>query len=158
MYKKILVTLDGSELAECVLPHVEIFIRECKVDNLVFLRVVQPSPFPYSAAEPSPMIKEIETIKAMDEARRVKAAEYLKGVTKKFENGSTRLYTETMIGSIPDEIVGYAEQNGVDLIIMATHGRSGVSRWVRGSVAERVLRASSIPILLVRAPGTKEAI
>jgi len=51
------------------------------------------------------------------------------------------------------EIVDYAEANDVDLIAMTTHGRSGVSRWVLGSVASRVLRGTSKPILLVRCPG-----
>jgi len=57
------------------------------------------------------------------------------------------------LGSVADSLVDFAEAGGIDLIVIATHGRSGVSRWVRGSVADRVLRASRVPVLMVRAPG-----
>ena len=58
------------------------------------------------------------------------------------------------MGSVADKLIDYAEANEVDMILMATHGRSGVSRWVRGSIADRILRASRVPVLMVRAPGT----
>jgi nucleotide-binding universal stress UspA family protein len=50
-------------------------------------------------------------------------------------------------------LADYATQNGVDLIIIASHGRSGVSRWVLGSVADRIVRNSCVPVMMVRAPG-----
>ena len=156
MYKKILVPLDGSELAECVLGHVEIFIKECKVGNMVFLRVVQPTSIPFSPTEAA--MEDLKRVRDLDEERRSKAGLYLKAITEKLDNKTTRIYTEAVIGSVSEMIVDYVENNGVDLIIMATHGRSGVSRWVRGSVADRVLRASTVPVLLVRAPGTKGAV
>ena len=62
--------------------------------------------------------------------------------------------TEVLVGRTADTLVTYSEANDIDLILMATHGRSGISRWVRGSVADRILRASRVPVLLVRAPGT----
>jgi len=52
-----------------------------------------------------------------------------------------------------EAIVGCAEEHGCDLIVMASHGRSGVSRWAYGSVADKVLRMSCIPVLMIRAPG-----
>ena len=58
------------------------------------------------------------------------------------------------MGSVADKLIDYAEAHEVDMILMATHGRSGVSRWVRGSIADRILRASRVPVLMVRAPGT----
>jgi nucleotide-binding universal stress UspA family protein len=58
-----------------------------------------------------------------------------------------------MVGKVAESIADYATKNGVDLIIIATHGRSGVSRWVWGSVADRVLRSACVPVLMVRAPG-----
>ncbi len=54
-------------------------------------------------------------------------------------------------GQPADEIIAYAAKSGCDLIVMSTHGRSGIGRWVYGSVADKVLRSSSIPVLLVRA-------
>ncbi len=57
------------------------------------------------------------------------------------------------MGGVAEGIADYATKNDADLIIMATHGRSGISRWVLGSVADRVLRSSCVPVLMVRAPG-----
>jgi nucleotide-binding universal stress UspA family protein len=60
---------------------------------------------------------------------------------------------ESRLGKPAEEIINYANQNKVDLIIMASHGRSGVSRWAYGSEADKVLRSSCVPVLLVKAPG-----
>ena len=57
-------------------------------------------------------------------------------------------------GDVVGELVDYAEKNEVDLIIIATHGRSGVSRWVWGSIADRILRAARMPVLMVRSPDS----
>lgn len=156
MYKKIMVPLDGSELAECVLPHVEIFIKECRVNNVIFVRVVEPTSTSFTPTHAA--IEALKKINEMDESRQNNAGQYLKQIADKFKNGTTHIHTEAVLGSIPDTIIDYVDKNKIDLIIMATHGRSGVSRWVRGSVADKVLRASSVPILLVRAPGTGGAI
>jgi nucleotide-binding universal stress UspA family protein len=67
--------------------------------------------------------------------------------------GGAKLQTEVMMGKPADSLAEYAEKNGVDLIVIATHGRSGVSRWVFGSVADRVMRSACVPVLMVRAPG-----
>ena len=58
-----------------------------------------------------------------------------------------------MIGRAADRLVDFSEKNDIDLIVMASHGRSGVSRWAYGSVADKVFRASCVPVLMVRAPG-----
>ena len=120
------------------------------------MRVVQPTPRSFTPTIAG--MEEYKKIGEMDEKRQINAAQYLKQIVEKFKNGATKLHTEAIIGNVPDMVVGYAEENKVDLIIMATHGRSGVSRWVRGSVADKMLRASSVPVLLVRAPGTHGAI
>ena len=57
------------------------------------------------------------------------------------------------MGKAAESLTEYTEKNGVDLIIMATHGRSGVSRWVWGSIADKVMRSSCVPVLLIRARG-----
>jgi nucleotide-binding universal stress UspA family protein len=61
--------------------------------------------------------------------------------------------TESCLGKPAEEIVNYATKNKVDLIIMASHGRAGVSRWAYGSVPDKVLRSSCVPVLLVKVPG-----
>jgi nucleotide-binding universal stress UspA family protein len=57
-----------------------------------------------------------------------------------------------MTGDPAEAIVSFAEKNPCDIIVMASHGRSGVSRWAVGSVADKVFRASTVPVLLVKAP------
>ena len=60
---------------------------------------------------------------------------------------------EVLLGDPAEEIASYAKHNGCDIIVMSSHGRSGPSRWAHGSVADKVFRASCVPILMVRAPG-----
>jgi len=157
MYKKIMVPLDGSELAECVLPQVETFITGCQVSTLVFVRVIEPAALSYKGAYVTSKddLEKIEiNTKRVEEDRKRNATEYLKGVVSRLKSEGVTYQTEVLSGKVAESLVDYVEANGVDMIIIATHGRSGVSRWVRGSIADRVLRASQVPVLMVRAPGT----
>ena len=154
MYKKIMVPLDGSELAECVLPHVEAFIEGCRVKHFVFVRVVEPAATFYSGDYPiSP-----EVLKERETAGEKMAREYLDQVMSRLEDTGAELQSEVIIGNVADSLADYSENNNFDLILIATHGRSGVNRWVRGSVADKVLRSSHIPVLMVRAPGSEGGI
>jgi len=91
---------------------------------------------------------------------------YLEQITEIAKRAARKLLTNpeqkvsirsaVTIGLPAQEIVDFAEQVAVSLIIMATHGRTGVSRWALGSVAEKVMRASTRPVLLVRVPGASE--
>ena len=154
MYKKIMVPLDGSELAECVLPHVEAFITDCHVKHFVFVRVVEPATTFYSGDYPmSP-----EVMKERETAGEKTARDYLDQIVSRLEHASADLYSEVLIGNVADSLADYSESNEFDLILIATHGRSGVSRWVRGSIADKVLRSSRIPVLMVRAPGSEGGI
>ena len=95
-----------------------------------------------------------EQIKArMDSDRWSEAQGYLDGLLSRIRCDGAELQSEVISGKPAESIAEYAENNGVDLIIVATHGRSGMSRWVLGSVADRVLRSSCVPVLMVRAPG-----
>jgi len=60
---------------------------------------------------------------------------------------------DVLVGNVSDSLVDYVDANEIDLVLIATHGRSGLSRWVRGSIADRVLRSSRAPVLMVRAGG-----
>lgn len=154
MYKKIMVPLDGSELAECVLPHAEAFIKGFKISDIILVRVVEPETLPYrveGGIDPG--------IVAEKEASRKSAAkDYLDRIAKRFEHEGTAVHSEVIIGRVTESLADYAEQNEVDLFIIATHGRSGVTRWVMGSVADKLLRSASVPVLMVRAPGAKGGI
>lgn len=144
MFTKILVPLDGSGLAEAVLPHVE---RLAIADNaqVVLLAVVVPVRLYTDAAINYPI----------DEDQQVSEAEqYLKAVAARL--GELGLRTESVVryGGAADEILAFAKETGADLIAMSTHGRSGLGRWVFGSVADKVLRAARIPLLVFRPPAT----
>jgi nucleotide-binding universal stress UspA family protein len=150
MYQRILVPLDGSKSAECVLSHVESIAEVPGVENVVFLRVVEPFHTPGGCYDSS---LSIENIKRMDSEQRVDAENYLKKLGKQIRYEGVNVQPEVITGRAADCIAEYATKNAVSLIIMATHGRSGVSRWVWGSVADRILRSACVPILMVRAPG-----
>jgi len=150
MYQKILVPLDGSELAECVLPHVEAIAKGCEVKNVAFLRVVEPFQAPSGEAR---SIFTNEDVKRIDSENKATAESYLNQLVNRTKYDGVNVQAEMISGGAADSIAEYATKNGVDLITIATHGRSGVSRWVWGSIADRILRSSCVPVLMVRAPG-----
>ncbi len=85
------------------------------------------------------------------------AAEYLTGVEKRLKDSHISVRSEVPVGKAADEIINYIKKNPFCLIVMATHGRSGLSRWVYGSVAESVLLGVSSPIFLVK-PRQSESV
>jgi len=149
MYKKILVPLDGSELAECVLPHVESIAKGCGVEEVIFLRVAEPLHLPGGGD----VYLDPGTIDGIDADNKAAAKSYLSQLMKRTRYDRVSIKTEVITG-IPAEIIAdYAMKNSIDLIAIATHGRSGISRWAWGSVADRILRSACVAVLMVRAPG-----
>ncbi len=140
MFKQILVPLDGSALAEAILPQVTELARVHDAE-LVLLRVALAHAFP--GADPTEA-----QLQAVRESEK-----YLEEVEKELKARGLRVATVVRYGQAGEEILDHAAFAGIELIAMSTHGRTGVSRWVLGSVAEKVLRASTTPLLLVRAPG-----
>jgi nucleotide-binding universal stress UspA family protein len=152
MYKKILVPLDGSELAECVLPHVEAIAKGCGVESISFVRVIELVHMPVSSGEG--YIFSTEDRKRMESETRAAAENYLNRLVSRVKYVGINVQSEVLTGGrVADMIAEYATKNSIDLIAIATHGRSGVSRWAWGSVADRVLRSACVPVLMVRAPG-----
>ena len=151
MYKKIMVPLDGSELAECVLPHVEAFIKGFNISEVILARVVEPEALPYrgeGAIDP-------ELMAQRDADRKSSAKDYLNQIGERLKHEGTAVHAEVIVGRVTEGLADYAERSDIDLFIMATHGRSGITRWVMGSVAEKLLRSASVPVFMVRAPGAK---
>ncbi len=150
MYQNILVPLDGSKLAECVLPHVEALTRGFKA-KVTFLRVIEPRcPKAEDAGDydfPEEVVRRIES-KNRDEAQG-----YLKKVMAAGPYDDARIESVILSGDVVETMMEYIARNHVDLIVMATHGLSGLSRWVWGSVADRILRSAGVPVLIVRPPG-----
>ena len=151
MYQKVLVPLDGSKLAECVLPHVEAIVQGCQAKSVVFVRVAEPLQVLVSGADFQLSAEQWNQIEAEQKAD---ADNYIRQLVGRLKYDSAGVQGEVLEGGrAADLIAEYAQKNGCDLIVIATHGRSGVSRWVWGSVADRVLRSACVPILMIRAPG-----
>lgn len=149
MYRKIMVPVDGSQLAECVLPHVEALVRGSQVQEVVFVRVFEPFR-PPSGGE---VVLSEKDIARIDAEHRAAAEKYLQELMKRVSLGGIQPRWELLRGNVAETLADYATKNKVDLIVIATHGRSGVSRWVWGSVADRILRSACVPVLMIRAPG-----
>jgi nucleotide-binding universal stress UspA family protein len=152
MYNKIMVPLDGSSLAECVFPHVEAITGGCHVSDVVFVRAVEPfvmQMMVYDSGYYFPQ-KQIDEIDARNE---IEAKKYLGEILQRVKLEGARTEAVVLKGKPADAVAEYADKNGIDLIVVATHGRSGISRWVWGSVADRVLRSVSAPVMMIRSPG-----
>ena len=152
MYQKIMVPLDGSKLAECVFAHLDALARGCQVKAITFVQVVEPYQGPSYASEST--IKAIgDEIEEINKANKLASETYLKNLIAKFKYENVNVRCEMLTGHPAEMLADYATKNQPDLILIATHGRSGPSRWVWGSVADRLLRAACVPVLMVRAPG-----
>jgi nucleotide-binding universal stress UspA family protein len=145
MYRRILVPLDGSEVAECAFPHMQVVAAGCNVVEVLLLRVIGPLPLPGDY-----IISEGDRIR-LESQHRSEAQSYLERITRQLGESGMDVRNDITEGDAAERIVDYADKHGVDLIVMATHGRSGIGRWALGSVADRVVHHSHVPVLLVRA-------
>ncbi len=148
-FKRILVALDGSSRAEKSL-ELATQIAKATGATLILLQAVEP-PVPFS----SPYLPHAmqDTQAALEEGRKA-SVKYLDEVKDGLERQGIDVETETLLGVRPaPAILRYAEEHAVDLIAVATHGRGGLPRLVLGSVADKVLRAATVPVLVVR-PAT----
>lgn len=152
---RILVPLDGSELAEMVLPHVEALAQQRGTEpvDVILVSVIEPLDLPASVALPEASLN----WGRLSEEHMIRARkgldEYLLNTGEKLKEAGVCVRHEVLDGRPAEEIIEYADKNQIDLIIMATHGRSGLSRWAYGSVAEKILMSGTSPILLVRPPS-----
>jgi len=171
MYKKILVPLDGSKLAECALSHVEELAKGCGTEEVILVSVTervkgyralesssQPVAGPVGGwLEPSHPLGQRLIPEAFGKKEK-QAQKYLDRIAKTMAAKGINVSTEVLLWKPAEAIIGYAKQSRCNLIVMASHGRSGPSRWAHGSVADKVLRASGIPVLMIRAPGCAPSI
>lgn len=151
MIKKILVPLDGSKLAECALPYAEELAAKCRAD-VVFVSVTERVQGFRPIEDISQPTEERMAPEAVGKMER-QATKYLDKVARGLEAKGVKVTKEVLLGDPAEEIIIYAETKGCDLIIMASHGRGGPSRWAHGSVADRVFRAVCAPVMMIRAPG-----
>jgi nucleotide-binding universal stress UspA family protein len=142
MYKKILVPLDGSELAKMALDQAEKLAKAFDAEIILFQVV------PFMPIYGSP---ELVTPLIVDEKQKEAAERYLANLSEELKKRGLRVAAMVRTGQqVAVEIIDFAKEVGADLIIMCTHGRSGISRWVMGSVALKVLTRAETPILLIR--------
>lgn len=141
---RIMVPLDGSAMAEQVLPVVAQVVRAFGARLTLFQVPITSSNGWMTGDWVAPIQGVLET--AEEDSQR-----YLDSVAERLEKQGIAVDTATAMGPVATSIIEYAEANHIDLIAMCTHGRTGLMRWALGSVADRVLRAGSTPILLVRA-------
>ncbi len=153
MYRRILVPLDGSDLAEAALPHATAMAGRFGA-SLTLLQAVTTLPMATAvdagAAAGAEAMISVDALEASEEA----AQEYLNQLSHRPELEGIQIRKRVVRGRPAREIVRTAQEEGIDLIVMSTHGRSGLGRLVFGSVADQVLRESGVPILLVRPKGS----
>lgn len=145
MYEKILVPLDGSELAECALSHVKKLVNGGVVKDATLLNVVEVDlPWAESYGQ---LIDMMEIRKSLFSDSK----KYLADVEARLEAEGFKVKTVSLEGRRPAEIISdYARENGMDMIVIATHGYSGLKKFMLGSVSFAVLHESSVPVLLIR--------
>lgn len=141
MYTHILVSLDQSELSEQALPHA-IGLARAFGSTLHLVSVVHVS---------TSQVESGTTVVADWETQLDLARQYMSGIRKRILEQDVEAEWDVCQGDVAEEILRYCEQQECDLIVMSTHGRSGLGRWVYGSIADRVLRYATVPVLLVRA-------
>ena len=151
MYKKIMVALDGSRLAECVLPHLETVIKGSESPEVIVVRAAEPLSIPYGLEVTK--LTSLEQLKEFETHQKADAEKYLKEIVARLSKTGANIKAQIVYGKAAEVLSEYANKNDIDLVIVATHGRSGVSRWVWGSVADRLIRSVRAPVLVVRAPG-----
>ena len=143
---KALVPLDGSKESEAAIPYIEELASRLK-GEVVLLQVVAQThrviTGGYGTAQIPYTEEEIVSLKTS-------AEDYLKTVASRLEGKGINTRSEVRVGTAAEEIIKLADELYVDMVAMSTHGRSGVSRWVFGSVADKVLHAGNTPLLLVR--------
>jgi len=148
MYKTMLVPLDGSELAEVVFTYAKELAGRLDLDLTLF-HVCTPEEQELASMHRAYVERAVETIRQQSEAVQQMTQSRGKAI---------KTVGELAVGHPADEILRYADENDIDIILMATHGRSGVGRWAMGSVADKVLRVSKVPVWLARAAIPEEVL
>ncbi len=141
MFRKMLVPLDVSELSEVTFNYANELAGRFNGLEVILLHVCS----------------DRDTVSLHRTYIETSADKIRAEAQKNSKNKDIKIRGELLLGTPADEITKFSEQNSIDLILMASHGRSGISRWAMGSVAYKVLRQSKVPVLMVRA-GIEDAI
>ncbi|MCA9949540.1 MAG: universal stress protein [Anaerolineales bacterium] len=142
-YNQLLVPLDGSELAESALP-IAVGLAQTLDAGLHLLRVTEPAHVVFETVSMHQVFNEIEA------AEREEADAYLKAKLTDLSDMEVTTAVQPSKGSAANAIIDYVGTQQIDLIVMSSHGRSGLSRWVYGSIAEKVLQGSCCATMIIR--------
>jgi nucleotide-binding universal stress UspA family protein len=137
--RRILVPLDGSAMAESAVQLALRLAGRARAEIILAHIVTTPHGVPGDEAEGSHGFTEAG------------AHAYLQDVRRRLTEPGVPVRTDIRAGEVAEGIVAVAECRGADLIVASTHGRGGLDRWVHGSIADRLVRGASVPVLLVRA-------
>ena len=144
-YKRIMVCLDGSALAETALPHAQI-LASAEDAEILLLRVSANPAAEFSFSDPGIASSLIEEMEA-------ETLTYMQSARGRLQKAGFRTSFLICQGAMAETILQAAAESHADVIVMSTHGRSGVKRWLLGSVADRVVTHSDLPVMLIRPPG-----
>lgn len=145
-YKKIMVTLDGSAFAKQALPQAEMLATLHKAELILFQVASDASSISQMLGAGGGVFHTDERqLDSVDEATQT-----LEKMANDLNLQKIKTTAVVVVGRPAESIINYAQKNGVDLIVMTTHGRSGLTRWVYGSVADKVLKGAGCSVFLVR--------
>jgi len=141
MFKRILLPLDSSKLAECVLPHLVAIAQICEPEVLL-MRV----------SEPFGVTARLRLIDPVDwQVRKGEAKSYLSGIAERLQNAGLRVSTHLDDGRPAEHIIEVAHSWNADLILMSSHGQSGISPWNVSSVVQQVILRAHRSMMIIRA-------
>jgi nucleotide-binding universal stress UspA family protein len=149
MFRRILVPLDGAARAEKAIP-VAARLAKASGGSLVLLRVVS-TPMDASGFMYEPVV----FTQADLNADISQATQYLKALSVTDELDGIGVHTVILVGTVAPSILSAIQSNDIDLVVMNSHGETGLMRWVMGSVAQKIVRQSPVPVLVLRDGGPK---
>jgi nucleotide-binding universal stress UspA family protein len=156
MYERILVPLDGSKVGEAALAHVENLVVKLLPStsvDITLLQVISEVTYDFTTEAEAAQLPYNETdLKKIEFA----AKNYLEKIAQGLRSKGISVNTMVAEGHPAEKILNVAHEINADLIAMSSHGRSGLGKWALGSITDKVLHESSIPVLTVRAKLTKK--
>jgi len=148
MFDRIMVPLDGSELAERALPYARELAAATRA-TLHLVRVVDLPPAVKTHRLGAPVNVYAEVIAA----QRDEANAYLEDARAREEDAGRTVTVQRLDGDAASVLLDYVLEAGIDTVVMTSRGGSGLSRWALGTIADRVMRGGTVPVLLVPAAG-----
>jgi nucleotide-binding universal stress UspA family protein len=160
MFKRLLVPLDGSGFGSRALKYAN-EIAQRFISEVILIQVIKPAtPMPATTGVApgvgSPATAEITLQAAIEEDKRnaTRAKRYLSGKVRAIKAQGIKGSYSVVVGDPAQSIMGFSKKEHIDLVVMTTHGKSGLKRAIMGSVADAVIRESGKPVLVVR-PKTR---